>query len=261
MARQRPTASQAKQAAQTTLWADPAGLGLAPASLTAWPPKPPADPHWQALWQAFLEEPSGAALGAFVRQRLAQGACIYPPEPLRAFDLTPLAKTRVVVLGQDPYHGPGQAEGLAFSVAPGVPTPPSLRNLFVELQRDLGLPMPHGGSLVPWARQGVLLLNACLTVEAGQPASHAGQGWEAFTDAVLARCSQDPAPKVFVLWGAHAQKKAPLIDAQRHQLLQANHPSPLSARRGPQPFIGCGHFSAINRSLQAHQQPPINWAL
>jgi uracil-DNA glycosylase len=165
---------------------------------------------------------------------------------------------RVVILGQDPYHGRGQAEGLAFSVAPGVPLPPSLRNIFRELQRDLGVPPPPfpqpGGSLAQWARHGVLLLNACLTVEEGQPASHAGKGWEQLTDAVIHHVAQGSRPMVFMLWGAHAQNKRALIgNDPRHLVLTANHPSPLSAERPPQPFIGCGHFGKA-REFRLRQQ-------
>ncbi|MNT50951.1 Uracil-DNA glycosylase [compost metagenome] len=154
---------------------------------------------------------------------------------------------RVVILGQDPYHGRGQAEGLAFSVAPGVPLPPSLRNIFKEMQRDLGAPFPPspepGGSLVKWAKNGVLLLNTCLTVEEGQPASHAGKGWEALTDAVIRHVAEGPRPVVFMLWGAHAQSKRAFIPQDRgHLVLTSNHPSPLSALRPPVPFIGNGHF-------------------
>lgn len=184
---------------------------------------------------------------AFLRQRLAAGATIFPPQPLRALELTAPESVRVVILGQDPYHGRGQAEGLAFSVAPGVALPPSLRNIFKELQRDLGEPMPPfpspGGSLVRWARQGVLLLNTCLTVEEGQPASHAGKGWEVLTDAIIRQVSDHSEHVVFMLWGSHAQSKRKLIDASRHLILCANHPSPLSALRPPMPFMGCGHFS------------------
>lgn len=183
----------------------------------------------------------------FLTQRVAAGAVIFPPQPLRALQLTPLHQVRVVVLGQDPYHGRGQAEGLAFSVAPGVRIPPSLRNIFKELQRDSGLlassESPTGGSLLPWAHAGVLLLNTCLTVEEGQPASHAAKGWEDLTDAIIRRVSEDGRPCVFMLWGAHAQSKRPLIDVSRHLVLTANHPSPLSASRLPVPFLGCGHFS------------------
>ncbi len=214
---------------------------------------------WADLTADFWLSAEGAALQSFLGARRAQGATIYPPEPLRALQLTPPDQVRVVVLGQDPYHGPGQAEGLAFSVAPGVKPPPSLRNMFQELQRDLGLPAPANGSLVRWAQQGVLLLNTCLTVEDGQPASHAKRGWESLTDRLIERCSAAGQPKVFLLWGAHAQKKAVLIDAGRHLLLFANHPSPLSARRGPLPFIGCGHFSQANAWLVRQGIPAITW--
>jgi uracil-DNA glycosylase len=204
-------------------------------------------PGWQPLVDQFFASEAGGRLLAFLRGRLAEGAVIFPPQPLRALELTPPDAVRVVILGQDPYHGRGQAEGLAFSVAPGVALPPSLRNIFKELQRDLGrappaFPVP-GGSLVRWAGQGVLLLNTCLTVEEGKPASHAGRGWEVLTDAIIRQVSSGPQPVVFMLWGAHAQSKRALIDAGRHQVLLANHPSPLSALRPPLPFIGCGHFS------------------
>lgn len=219
----------------------------------------PVPVDWAPLVANFWASVTGQSLRAFLQQRLDGGAVTYPPQPLRALCLTPLSRVRVVILGQDPYHGPSQAEGLAFSVAPGVKIPPSLRNMFKELQRDLGLPPPTGGSLVRWAEQGVLLLNTCLTVEDGLPASHAGQGWEVLTDAVIRRCSETGPPKVFLLWGAHAQKKAPLIDGTRHHVLCANHPSPLSANRGPVPFLGCGHFSAVNQWLQAQGQPVVVW--
>jgi uracil-DNA glycosylase len=207
----------------------------------------PVAPGWKALVDRFFDSPTGIRLLAFLRQRLAAGAVIFPPAPLRALALTPPDAVRVVILGQDPYHGRGQAEGLAFSVAPGVALPPSLRNIFKELQRDLGLPPPPfpnpGGSLVRWADQGVLLLNTCLTVEEGRPASHAGKGWESLTDAIIGQVSAGSEPVVFMLWGKHAQSKRVLIDASRHLILCANHPSPLSASRPPVPFIGCGHFS------------------
>lgn len=214
---------------------------------------------WDDLTAEFWSSKQGTALNTFLAVRRGQGATIYPPEPLRALQLTPPEQIRVVVIGQDPYHGPGQAEGLAFSVAPGVNPPPSLRNIFLELQRDLGLPAPANGSLVRWAQQGVLLLNTCLTVEDGLPASHAKRGWETLTDRLIQRCSASGQPKVFLLWGAHAQKKAALIDPQRHRLLLANHPSPLSARRGPLPFIGCGHFSQTNAWLAGQGFPAISW--
>jgi uracil-DNA glycosylase len=218
----------------------------------------PVAPGWAPLVERFFASAAGRALLDFLATRLAAGATVYPPEPLRALWLTPPEAVRVVILGQDPYHGPGQAEGLAFSVAPGVRFPPSLRNLFQELQRDLGTPPPMSGSLVRWAEQGVLLLNTGLTVEDGQAASHTGQGWEALTDAVIASVASDPSPKAFLLWGAHAQKKAALIGAP-HRVWAANHPSPLSARRGPVPFLGCGHFSAVNTWLQAQGRGPVAW--
>jgi uracil-DNA glycosylase len=219
----------------------------------------PVAPDWQGVTQDFWASKTGSVLLRFLRTRLKEGAVIYPPQPLRALSLTPLERVKVVILGQDPYHGPGQGEGLAFSVPPGVKPPPSLRNIFKELQRDLGLPQPPNGSLVRWAEQGVLLINACLTVEDGQPASHAGRGWEAMTDAVIRLCSEQGSPKAFLLWGAHAQKKAALVDASRHDVLMSNHPSPLSASRGPVPFLGCGHFGAVNRWLSGAGETEIRW--
>lgn len=232
--------------------------GLMSQLQSADPAQWPVAPGWRALVEQFFEGPTGASLQAFLRQRLSDAAVIFPPQPLRALELTPPSDVRVVILGQDPYHGRGQAEGLAFSVAPGVALPPSLRNIFKELARDLGEPMPPfpepGGSLVKWARNGVLLLNTCLTVEEGRPASHAGKGWEALTDAVIRHVAQGPRPVVFMLWGAHAQSKRALIDASRHQVLLANHPSPLSALRPPLPFIGCGHFGLARAWRQAQQR-------
>ncbi|MBW8314220.1 MAG: uracil-DNA glycosylase [Hydrogenophaga sp.] len=232
---------------------------LNPRLQAADPAQWPVQADWAALVNGFWASAAGQSLQAFLQQRLDTGAVIYPPQPLRALALTPLADVRVVILGQDPYHGPGQAEGLAFSVAPGVRIPPSLRNMFKELQRDLDLAPPASGSLVRWAGQGVLLLNTCLTVEDGLPASHAGRGWEVLTDALIRRCSETGGPKLFLLWGAHAQKKAALIDGARHQVLCANHPSPLSASRGPLPFLGCGHFGAVNHWLKASGQVPVAW--
>ena len=204
----------------------------------------------------FFASCAGIELLAFLRERLASQAVIFPPQPLRALALCPLESVRVVILGQDPYHGRGQAEGLAFSVASGVALPPSLHNIFKEIKRDLGTPPPAfpspGGSLVKWAENGVLLLNTCLTVEEGKPASHAKRGWEQLTDAIIKNVSDRQQNVVFMLWGAHAQGKRALIDASRHKVLTANHPSPLSALRPPLPFIGCGHFSVARAWRQLH---------
>lgn len=216
-------------------------------------------PDWRVVVDAWRASPNGQQLLAHVARRQAEGATIYPADPLRALSLTPLASVRVVILGQDPYHGPGQAEGLAFSVPPGVKPPPSLRNIFAELQRDLGLPPPTGGHLGDWARRGVLLLNTCLSVEDGQPASHAGQGWEALTDALIEAVARQPRRVVFLLWGNPAQAKKDLVERAapgRHALLLASHPSPLSARRPPRPFIGCGHFGTV-----AREGVDIDWRL
>jgi uracil-DNA glycosylase len=207
----------------------------------------PVHSSWLALVRAFFQSKQGSDLLRYLGQRLQAGAVVFPPQPLRALSLTPQPAVRLVILGQDPYHGRGQAEGLAFSVAPGVALPPSLRNIFKEIERDLGAQpaaFAHmGGSLVSWAEGGVLLLNTCLTVEEGMPASHAKRGWEVLTDAVIHAVSMGAQPVVFMLWGGHAQSKLPLIDAGRHLVLTANHPSPLSAMRPPLPFMGCGHFS------------------
>lgn len=212
--------------------------------LLRWEPEVwPVDQGWRPVLERFLQSPAGRQLGTFIQRRLDAGAVIYPPRPLRALELTPLASVHAVILGQDPYHGPGQAEGLAFSVRDGVKLPPSLRNVFKELGCQRA-----SGSLVEWARQGILLLNASLTVEDGQAASHARQGWEQLTDALLAEVARTASPCVYMLWGAHAQAKAGLIEATATQhgrdvlILQANHPSPLSASRPPVPFLGCGHF-------------------
>jgi uracil-DNA glycosylase len=215
-------------------------------------------PGWRPLLDRFRHSPQGQHLQAFLQARQAQGAVVYPPQPLRVLTLTPPEDVRVVILGQDPYHGAGQAEGLAFSVAPGVTPPPSLRNIFIELQRDLGCPPPANGSLERGARQGVLLLNAVLTVEDGQPGSHARRGWEVLTAALLQRLAVDPQPKVFMLWGALALARRAEIDPP-HLVLEANHPSPLSARRPPVPFLGCCHFSRANDFLRAHGRGAIDW--
>jgi uracil-DNA glycosylase len=219
------------------------------------------DPGWKALLESFLQSPQGHGLADFVAQRIASGAVVYPQHPLYALELTPLASVRVVILGQDPYHGPGQAQGLAFSVASGMRLPPSLRNIFKELHRDLGLVPPGSGSLRHWARQGVLLLNTCLSVEDARPASHSGQGWEALTDEIVRQVESVHQHVVFLLWGAHAQKKQAMLQrsvAAGHVLF-ANHPSPLSASRPPVPFIGCGHFGQANRLLQSWGRGEIDW--
>ena len=225
---------------------------LASADPAGWP----VAPDWQPVTDEFFATPTGQGLLAFLRERLEGSVAVFPPRPLRALELTPASDVRVVILGQDPYHGRGQAEGLAFSVAPGVAIPPSLRNIFKELQRDLGTPPPKfpvpGGSLVNWATHGVLLLNTCLTVEEGKPASHAGKGWEILTDSVIRQVSAGDHPVVFMLWGSHAQSKRALIDDSRHKVLLANHPSPLSALRPPLPFMGCGHFSQAREWRDAH---------
>jgi uracil-DNA glycosylase len=222
------------------------------------------DGGWRAVTEPFRQSAEGRRLVAFVDGRRAEGAIVYPPEPLRALALTPLENVRAVIVGQDPYHGPGQAEGLAFSVAPGVRVPPSLRNIFKELRRDLGIEPPATGSLLAWARRGVLLLNASLTVEEGRPASHAGRGWEALTDALLGAVSRQPQPVACLLWGAAAQAKAaqtgPLRESDVHRVWRANHPSPLSALRPPLPFIGCGHFGAAAAFL-ADAGRPVDWSL
>lgn len=224
----------------------------------------PVAPGWQPLVDDFFGSAVGLKLLGFLGQRLDAGASIFPPQPLRALELTPPEAVRVVILGQDPYHGRGQAEGLAFSVAPGVALPPSLRNIFKELERDLGTPPPRfpepGGSLVKWAKSGVLLLNTCLTVEEGQAASHSGKGWEVLTDAVIRHVAEGPRPVVFMLWGAHAQGKRGFIDGKRHKLLMSNHPSPLSALKPPVPFIGNGHFGQARAWREAQQQALVREA-
>ena len=227
---------------------------LQSADPAAWP----VAPGWQPLVDAFFAGARGQALQGFLQSRLAAGAVVFPPQPLRALELTPPDAVRVVILGQDPYHGRGQAEGLAFSVAPGVPLPPSLRNIFKEMQRDLGTafpPMPEpGGSLVKWAKNGVLLLNTGLTVEEGQPASHAGKGWEELTDTIIRHVAEGPRPVVFMLWGSHAQSKRAFIPQDRgHLVLTSNHPSPLSALRPPVPFIGNGHFGKAREFRLLHE--------
>ncbi len=228
---------------------------------------------WQPLVTKFLASEVGQRLGEFINARLENDAVVYPSQPLRALFLTPLADVKVVILGQDPYHGPGQAQGLAFSVPAGMKPPPSLQNIVKEINRDPLIagdksPASRGGSLENWANQGVLLLNTSLTVEEGLPASHTKQGWETLTDTIVRTVAERGNPVVFLLWGKHAQAKEKLIkdawDAipfgKLNQLvLIANHPSPLSVSRKPHPFLGCGHFSKANDFLSKQGCKPIEW--
>jgi uracil-DNA glycosylase len=217
---------------------------------------------WQPLLQRWAASAAGQALIEAVDARVAAGAAVYPADVFAALRLTPPEAVKVVILGQDPYHGPGQAEGLAFSVPTGVRVPPSLRQIHAELGRDLGLPAPAGGSLRPWAVRGVLLLNTALTVEDGRPGSHAKLGWSVLTDAIIEHLSRDSLPKAFLLWGAHAQAvAADKALAGGHRVLACNHPSPLSARRPPVPFVGCGHFSQADRHLREAGRSGVDWAL
>lgn len=204
---------------------------------------------WHPLLSNFFSSEVGRSLGTFVQHRIDSGATVFPPQPLRAFELTSRRDVHVVIIGQDPYHGAGQAEGLAFSVPPGVKIPPSLRNIFKELNRDLGTNIPKSGSLVEWAQRGVLLLNTSLTVEEASAASQSKRGWETLADSVVKSVSDGDHPVVFMLWGAHAQARRGLIDEGKHLVLTSNHPSPLSATRPPEPFIGCGHFGIAQRWL------------
>ncbi|MEO8545244.1 MAG: uracil-DNA glycosylase [Burkholderiaceae bacterium] len=247
--------------------------------LTTWNPGDwPVAQDWRELVAQFFASEAGLGLGSFIGSRLAAGATIYPVQPLHAMALTALSDVKVVILGQDPYHGPGQAQGLAFSVAPGVRVPPSLRNIRSEIERERragelmlpaapnrqmpGIHLPDG-DLTPWASQGVLLLNACMTVEQAKPGAHAKAGWEALTDRILSAVEGNPGPVVYMLWGAQAQSRRPAVSAKaaaspRLHLL-ANHPSPLSALRKPLPFMGCGHFAQANGFLLQHGAIPIDW--
>jgi uracil-DNA glycosylase len=218
-------------------------------------------PAWRAASEPFIQSAALERLCRFVDGRILEGAIVYPANPLAALRHAPPDAVRVVIVGQDPYHGAGRAHGLAFSVPQGVTPPPSLRNILNEVARDCGCEPPAGGCLQRWARQGVLLLNSVLTVEQDQPASHARRGWEEFTSALIDALARQPSPKVFLLWGAHAQALQPLITGagDLHRVLLANHPSPLSARRGPVPFIGCGHFSAANEYLASKGRGLIDW--
>ncbi len=218
------------------------------------------EPSWKARVGDWFARDDMQALSTFLRERRAAGARIHPAagDIFAAFDATPFDAVKVVILGQDPYHGPGQAHGLCFSVLPGVPVPPSLINIYKELASDTGFIRPDHGYLMPWAKQGVLLLNSVLTVEEGRAGSHQGQGWEGFTDHVVDVLNREREGLVFLLWGSYAQAKGKVIDTRRHRVLRAPHPSPLSAHRG---FLGCAHFSAANQFLARTGQTPIDWVL
>ena len=218
------------------------------------------EPSWKARIGDYLHRPEMQALSDFLRAQKQAGKHIYPPGPeiFAAFEHTPFDAVRVVILGQDPYHGAGQAHGLCFSVRPGVRVPPSLDNIFKEIQRDLGLARPGHGCLTAWADRGVLLLNSVLTVEDGRAGAHANRGWEGFTDAAIDALNSEREGLVFLLWGSYAQRKGQLIDEDRHCVLRSVHPSPLSAHRG---FLGCGHFSATNRYLENRGLAPVDWSL
>jgi uracil-DNA glycosylase len=215
--------------------------------------------EWLSILEPEFSKPYMAGLRAFLKAEKAAGKVIYPPghEFFAALDATAPSRVRVVVIGQDPYHGPRQANGLSFSVQKGQPIPPSLRNIFAELEADLSVAPPAHGSLVGWAEQGVLLLNSVLSVEQGLPGSHQGMGWEPFTDAVIAAIDTAERPVVFLLWGKHAQQKGAAINRQKHCVLSAPHPSPLSAHRG---FFGCRHFSQANRFLLERGYQPVDWS-
>lgn len=218
------------------------------------------DASWKAVLEPEFEQDYMQALRKFLIRRLDEGAIVYPPakDCLNAFAYTPFERVKVVILGQDPYHGPGQAHGLCFSVRPGVTPPPSLKNIFRELQSDLGISPPAHGYLESWARQGVFLLNSVLAVEQGRPGAHQGKGWERFTDKVVESLNAQRDNIVFMLWGSYALKKGSIVDRKRHLVLEAAHPSPLSAHRG---FLGCRHFSQANAYLKQHNQTPIDWGL
>ena len=221
------------------------------------------DPSWKPLLESEFAADYMGELRDYLAERKRQGAVVFPHSSqwFNAFSLTPLEAVKVVILGQDPYHGPGQAHGLSFSVPEGVPPPPSLVNIYQELDEEFPdeerrLSGQGRGNLEGWARQGVFLLNSVLTVERGEAASHQGRGWEGFTDAVIRKLSEEREHLVFLLWGSYAQKKGQVIDASRHLVLRSPHPSPLSARRG---FFGCGHFAEANRYLEEHGSTPIDW--
>jgi len=218
------------------------------------------EPSWKARVGDYLARPEMQALSTFLRQRKQAGARVFPPGPqiFAAFDATPFDAVKVVILGQDPYHGAGQAHGLCFSVQPGTPVPPSLQNIYKELASDIGFTPPDHGCLTPWAEHGVLLLNSVLTVEEGRAGAHQGKGWEGFTDHVIQTLAAEREHLVFLLWGSYAQAKGKVIDPRTHRVLKAPHPSPLSAHRG---FLGCRHFSQANEYLARHGLGAVDWRL
>lgn len=215
---------------------------------------------WKSILTGEFNTPYFKQIKSFILNEKASGKEVYPPGNLifNAFNLTPFDQVKVVIIGQDPYHGAGQAHGLSFSVPRGVKTPPSLQNIYKEIEQDLGFSIPLHGNLEKWAKQGVLLLNAVLTVNAGEPASHKGAGWENFTNAVIYHLSQQRTHLVFLLWGKFAQEKSLLIDSEKHLILKAAHPSPFSAYQG---FLGCKHFSKTNAYLELNKIGPIDWSI
>ncbi|NGX45942.1 MAG: Uracil-DNA glycosylase [Chlamydiae bacterium] len=217
--------------------------------------------EWHALLKEEIGSPHISELKTFLEKERMGPAPIYPmaPQVFQAFAHTPPEKVKVVIMGQDPYHGPGQAHGLSFSVPEGVPPPPSLKNIFKEIEADLGIPLGKTGCLIPWAKQGVLLLNATLTVREGQPKSHFGRGWESFTDSVVKKLAEREKPLIFLLWGRSAKDKcAHLLERSHHLVLTAAHPSPLSVHNG---FFGCRHFSKVNETLKSWGETPVDWVL
>lgn len=257
MGRQNDLFGQATPAACAPAQAGASGNRLV-RPLASFIPDLPAD--WAGVLAPVLQSEGFASLATHVDDCVARTVKVYPADPFHALRLTPLSSVRVLILGQDPYHGPEQAQGLAFSVPTGAKRPPSLRNIFNEVAAEFGgVAAEFDNDLTRWARQGVLLLNTVLTVEEGAPASHAKRGWERVTDAVIEQVAQH-APTAFLLWGAHAQSKRALIPADRgHLVLTANHPSPLSARRPPEPFLGCGHFAKVDAWLASLGEAPIAW--
>ncbi len=239
---------------------DATALGDRPAPAPSANERVRLEPSWKSRVGDWLQRPEMLELSSFLRQRAQAGAQVFPPGPkiFAALDATPFDAVKVVILGQDPYHGAGQAHGLCFSVMPGVPVPPSLDNIFKELDSDLGMARPDHGCLLPWAQRGVLLLNSVLTVEEGCAGAHQRKGWEGFTDHVVETLATQRQDLVFLLWGAYAQAKGKVIDPRRHRVLRAPHPSPLSAHRG---FLGCRHFSMTNEFLSRRGIASIDWRL